>query len=91
MQITSLLAALTLLGGAIAHPGGHDHGPEELQKRDALWQHAKRSIADCSSSLMARGVSKRAIARRSELAAKLREKRGLSSSEFPTLLVPSRC
>ncbi|KAF8246421.1 aromatic compound dioxygenase [Wilcoxina mikolae CBS 423.85] len=56
MQITRILATLTLLVGAIAHPGGHDHGPEELQKQDALWQHAKRSIADCSSSLMARGA-----------------------------------
>jgi hypothetical protein len=81
MQIIKLLAALTLLGSSIAHPGGHE--PEDLQKREALWQASKRSLADCSTSLKGRGLSDKAVSRREELAKSLRVKRGLPASLFP--------
>ncbi|CCX09620.1 aromatic compound dioxygenase [Pyronema domesticum] len=80
MQIIKLLAALTLLGSSIAHPGGHE--PEDLQKREALWQASKRSLADCSTSLKGRGLSDKAVSRREELAKSLRIKRGLPAKNF---------
>jgi hypothetical protein len=80
MQFTALLAsAMLLVAPVLGHAGGHS--PEDLVKRNTVWAASKRSLAGCSSEL-----SKRAITRRAEVAAKLRQKRGLdlnSTSYIP--------
>lgn len=74
-----ILTAASLIGSVVAHPGGHE--PESLVKRDNMWAASKRSLAACAETLNGRALMERAVARRSELAQKLRHKRGLESSK----------
>jgi len=89
VQFAYLLAAAMALASPItlAHPGGH--APEDLIKREMLWEASKRSIRDCSASLKGRGLAQRSISRRSAQAAALQEKRGLSGSEISISFSPS--
>lgn len=78
--ISTALMASSLLAPVIAHPGVHE--PDDLVKRNDVWSHAKRSVADCTNSLKGRSMMKRAAERRSLLANSLREKRGLLSKSM---------
>jgi sulfur relay (sulfurtransferase) complex TusBCD TusD component (DsrE family) len=76
MQFSTLLFTLSLLSStAFAHPGSHDG--HDVAKRTQFLGNAKRSIADCSDALKARGIESGAIARREALANSLREKRAI--------------
>jgi sulfur relay (sulfurtransferase) complex TusBCD TusD component (DsrE family) len=83
-----LAAAMALIDPvALAHPGGPE--PENLIKREMLWEASKRSIRDCSASLKGRGLAQRSIARRSAQATALQEKSGLSGSKISACFPPS--
>lgn len=75
MRISAVLSLLSFVLVAVAHPGSHeDH--DVLARRKFL-AHAKRSIADCTDKIEARGIEARAINRRAALAESLRSRRGL--------------
>lgn len=78
--LATLAAATSLIGSVVAHPGGHE--PEDLAKRDNMWAASRRSLAGCAETVQGRALMERANTRRSELAQKLRQKRGLESSEL---------
>ncbi|KXG51985.1 Intradiol ring-cleavage dioxygenase, core [Penicillium griseofulvum] len=77
------IAAACLAAPTIAHPG-EKHDPHavkrEIHTRDAMAAHAKRSLGGCESTLHARELNKRSIARRSSTVKKLRQKRGITAS-----------
>ncbi|KAJ5190002.1 Intradiol ring-cleavage dioxygenase core [Penicillium cf. griseofulvum] len=77
------IAAACLAGPAIAHPG-EKHDPHvvkrEIHTRDAVAAHAKLSLRGCESTLHARELNKRSIARRSSTVKKLRQKRGITAA-----------
>ena len=83
MKTTSLLVSAlslaVLAGSALAHPGEHEHH-EDIER---LWRLSKRSLAGCPSTPAGRRLKERALARRSALAAELRQKRGLPASTLP--------
>ncbi|CAI7592420.1 unnamed protein product [Penicillium glandicola] len=85
VQLSKFLAvaAACLAAPAIAHPG-EKHDPHvvkrEVHTRDAMAAHAKRSLGGCESTLHARELNKRSIARRSRTVQKLRQKRGISAN-----------
>ncbi|OGE51037.1 hypothetical protein PENARI_c015G00385 [Penicillium arizonense] len=77
------VAAACLAAPAIAHPGEkHDphHVKREVHARDAMAAHAKRSLGACESTLHARELNKRSIARRSHTVQNLRKKRGITAT-----------
>ena len=92
VQITKLLAvaAACLAAPAIAHPGEH-HDPHvvkrEIHARDAMAEHAKRSLGGCENTLHARNLAKRTAARRARTVQKLRQKRGITSGMWSLLSV----
>lgn len=86
------VAAACLAAPAIAHPGEkHDphHVKREVHARDGMAAHAKRSLGACESTLHARELNKRSIARRSHTVQNLRKKRGITASKYPLILVSS--
>jgi hypothetical protein len=86
VQLSKFLAvaAAFLAAPAIAHPG-EKHDPHvlkrEIHTRDAMAAHAKRSLGGCESTIHARELHKRSIARRSRTVQKLRQKRGITASK----------
>ncbi|CAG8105194.1 unnamed protein product [Penicillium olsonii] len=76
------IAAACLAAPAIAHPG-EKHDPHvlkrEIHTRDAMASHAKRSLGGCESTLHARELNRRSIARRSRTVQQLRQKRGITA------------
>lgn len=79
---TASIAAFGLVGSAVAHAGGH--APEDLARRGIHWNANKRSLADCANTLKGRSLRENSVVRRSELADKLRSKRGFSDSKLYT-------
>lgn len=79
------IAAACLAAPAIAHPG-EKHDPHvlkrEIHTRDAMASHAKRSLGGCESSLHARELNRRSIARRSRTVQQLRQKRGITAGKM---------
>lgn len=63
--------------GVLGHPG-EDHAAE-VAARQAYLQNNIANLDHCAGKLQARGVSGRGVERRSQLASKLREKRGISA------------
>ena len=86
MKTTSLLASAlslaVLAGSALAHPGEHEHH-DDIER---LWRASKRSLSGCPSTPAGRRLKERAVARRSALAAELRQKRGLPASTLSSSL-----
>jgi hypothetical protein len=84
VQLSRLLvvAAACLAAPAIAHPGEH-HDPDvvrrEIHARDAAAASARRALGACESSLDARELAKRNVARRSRTVQQLRRKRGVTA------------
>ncbi|KAF8975699.1 Intradiol ring-cleavage dioxygenase [Cyathus striatus] len=75
MKFIRLCSFLCLLGAAVAHPGElEEHG---TPARREFLSNAKRSINTCKDQVVSRGISRRAIQRRSVLTDYLRKKRGL--------------
>ncbi|KAF3391673.1 hypothetical protein F1880_007946 [Penicillium rolfsii] len=76
------VAAAFLVGPGVAHPG-EKHDPHVLKReihvRDAMAAAAKRSLGGCESSLHARELNKRSVARRARTVNKLRKKRGITA------------
>ncbi|KAF8998533.1 Intradiol ring-cleavage dioxygenase [Cyathus striatus] len=75
MQFIRLFSFLCLLGAVAAHPGElEEHG---TPARREFLSVAKRSIDTCQDKIAARGLTRRAVERRSFLTEELRRKRGL--------------
>jgi hypothetical protein len=78
------VAAACLAAPAIAHPG-EKHDPHvlkrEIHTRDAMAAHAKRCLGGYESTLHARELHERSIARRSHTVQTLRQKRGIGASK----------
>lgn len=76
------VAAACLAATVVAHPG-EKHDPHvlkrEIHARDAMAAAGKRSLGGCESTLHARELAKRNVARRAHTVQKLRQKRGITS------------
>ncbi|KIJ65847.1 hypothetical protein HYDPIDRAFT_27075 [Hydnomerulius pinastri MD-312] len=72
--MSSLFAVTALLATVYAHGV---HKPEELVKRDLMWNNHQRSLAVCGSSVNGHTRAQRAVERRSRWAEKIREERGV--------------
>ncbi|KAJ5085073.1 hypothetical protein N7532_009844 [Penicillium argentinense] len=85
VQLSKVLAiaAACLATPAIAHPG-EKHDPHVLKRqihaRDVMAAAGKRSLGGCESTLHARELARRNVARRAHTVQKLREKRGITSA-----------
>lgn len=83
-NIAATLAAASVLGSAVAHPG-EVHTAEEIKREVAAHKaqqvKARRSLAQCSNSPAALALKERAVARRAAKAQLLREQRGLTKSK----------
>ncbi|KAK5788158.1 hypothetical protein VI817_009116 [Penicillium citrinum] len=77
-MITACLAA-----SVVAHPG-EKHDPHTLKRdihaRDVMAAAGKRSLGGCESTLQARELAKRNVARRAHTVQKLRQKRGITTA-----------
>ncbi|KAH6656871.1 Intradiol ring-cleavage dioxygenase [Truncatella angustata] len=84
-NIAATLAAASVIGSAVAHPG-EIHTPEEIKREidahKAQQIKARRSLAQCSNSPAALALKERAVARRAAVAQKLREQRGLTKKSL---------
>ncbi|VUC27012.1 unnamed protein product [Clonostachys rosea] len=74
-MIFSPLAALAVVGLVAAHPGA-DHHQELRERSDFLSKVERRDLSHCAEYRAARGIEKRAMARRKQTRA-LKSKRGL--------------
>ncbi|CEJ57876.1 hypothetical protein PMG11_06554 [Penicillium brasilianum] len=85
VQLSKVLAiaAACLASPVVAHPG-EKHDPHvikrEIHARDAMAAAAKRSLGGCESSLHARELHKRSVARRARTVNQLRQKRGITAN-----------
>lgn len=81
-KLTSSITALTLFGLCLAHPGEH-HDHEEvahsIRRREALAQHTRRSLDQCTQSSQHQALTERGIARRAAHVNSLRKKRGIEA------------
>lgn len=76
-----LVAASSLVGPALAHPGEHhDHAEvmEHLQKRSELAAHVQRGLDACQGHPEFEALKRRGLERRAKKAAELRQARGIS-------------
>jgi len=82
--LTAALAAASLLGGVLAHPG-EEYSAEKIKRsieaRDIAQANAARATRNCKGSAVRAAVQARAAARRSIAAQLLREKRGIVHSK----------
>ena len=76
------IAAACLAASVVAHPG-EKHDPHTLKRdihaRDVMAAAGKRSLGGCESTLHARELAMRNVARRARTVQKLRQKRGITS------------
>jgi len=77
MHVSSLLTSALVAGLALAHPG-HDHTKEMAERREYLATR-KTDLSHCAEKIRDRGLQKRAIRRRQQLADNWVAKRGLKS------------
>jgi len=84
-KIFGTVVAASMISSVIAHPGEH-HDADDLKRQIAARQQmasaAKRSLSACASTLRHRQLNTRSVSRRANIARDLREKRGITSSEF---------
>lgn len=81
-KLAGAIAAACLLSSAVAHPGEvHDAAQvkREIRARDQMADDAKRSLDTCSSSLKARQLNSRSVARRAEVAREIRQRRNIQT------------
>lgn len=79
--IYSIITIVSLaISSILAHPG-HNVAQEAAERAEFL-RHKPRSVGSCSSQLQRRGHTTAALARRSELATKAQQKRGLTGKPF---------
>lgn len=86
------VAAACLISPSFAHPGEtHDAVAmkREIHARNVMASAAKRSLGACSDNLEARNLFARNIARRSNVARELRQKRNIKSSTLILIHVMS--
>ncbi|EKD15302.1 uncharacterized protein L3040_001670 [Drepanopeziza brunnea f. sp. 'multigermtubi'] len=81
-KFAGAVAAAYLASLVVAHPGEH-HDLEDIKQqikaRDQMASAAKRSIDTCSTSVKARELNSRSLARRAEAVRDLRQKRNIQS------------
>jgi hypothetical protein len=79
-QALRTVAAATLLGQAVAHPG-HDLAGE-IAERNAFYQHSKRDLTHCNGVFDKRGIEDKQRRRRQDAISEARSKRGLPQSLY---------
>lgn len=88
-KFAGALAAASMIGSAVAHPG-ETHEKREVANHIAQRQHAakmgKRALSGCENSAKRRDLETRNIARRAQAANALRSKRNIQTGKFPLLL-----
>ena len=89
-SVSTVLAVASLAGQVYAHPGEAPPTPEE-RKREGQIAHAAnlkaaRALKACDSNPSFVARRDRVIARRTETAKALREKRGIEHSEYTPIL-----
>jgi Skp family chaperone for outer membrane proteins len=80
--ITSLAVAAILASNVIAHPGQSAlEMRQEIAERAEFMKHSKKDLSHCAAKMKARGIEKRAIARRTAMAKDARKKRGIAAGK----------
>jgi hypothetical protein len=82
---TTLIAAVAALSSTVAAHPGHD-ARQEIAERRAFMATHKRDLSHCAEKLKARGIEARNVARRAATATRQRERRGLVTRDFATVL-----
>lgn len=93
-NLLSVAAAALFASPAVAHPGGKHDALQikcQIEARNAVAVHSKRSLQSCAGSLKHRQLMERAVSRRAESAKVLREERGITSSELAIRIILARC
>lgn len=82
-NIAASLAFASIFGGVSAHPGdSQEEVRRELEALTAAQPMARRAIEACASHPETEALRSRAVARRAAMAEALRQKRGLTDSEY---------
>lgn len=88
MRFTNALLTAAVASSAIAHPG-HDHTAELQQRKEFLSKTKARDLSHCASTLKARGIEARNVARRQRALDNAQAARGLTKKKkrtFETVL-----
>lgn len=85
VNFQTVAAALAMPVGILAHPGENVEAiKREMAMRNTQHAYASRALSSCQNSPRAVELRERTAARRAAKANELRQKRGLSHSEFHT-------
>lgn len=85
LGMITALAASSMTGLSLAHPGEHVHSSHIKRQVDNLIDanyHAKRALDGCQGGIQSRALMARAHERRAKIVADLRRKRGITNSEL---------
>lgn len=85
LGMISSLAASSMTGLSLAHPGENHHASHIKRQVDNLIEanhHAKRALDGCQGGIQSRELMARAHERRAKIVADLRRKRGITNSEL---------
>lgn len=84
MRVLSTIAIAALLGASsiTAHPGESAEAlRQEIEDRAEFFKTAPRDLSHCAAKLKARGITARAVQRRTATARQERQKRGISQNK----------
>lgn len=85
LGMITALAASSMTGFSLAHPGENVHASHIKREVDNLIEanyHAKRALDGCQGGIQSRALMARAHERRAKIVADLRRKRGIANSEL---------
>lgn len=85
LDMITALAASSMTGFSLAHPGENVHASHIKREVDNLIEanyHAKRALDGCQGGIQSRALMARAHERRAKIVADLRRKRGITNSEL---------
>ena len=86
MLFNKVATGLALLVGFVAAHPGHDVAQEAAERREYLQSVKRTSLAHCAKELKAQGIHARNVARRQAIVEKARQKRGLETRSFSSVL-----
>ncbi len=86
MLLNKITTGLVLLAGLVAAHPGHDVAQEAAERREYLQSVKRTSLAHCAEELKAQGIHARNVARRQAIVEKARQKRGLDTRSFSSVL-----
>jgi len=86
MLFTKVASGLALLTALVAAHPGHDVAQEAAERREYLQSVKRASLAHCAEELKAQGIHARNVARRQAVVQNARQKRGLKTRSFSSVL-----